>query len=406
MKILQINAVYGYASTGVIVEDIHKLALSKGIESHVAYSIARKSPNEIENGYVMGTKLEKKLHALLCRINGKQGYFSRGATKKLIRHIEKIKPDIVHIHNLHSNYINLNMLLKHLAKSNISTVVSLHDCWFFTGGCFHYTNVKCDKWLNGCGGCPKKKADTVSYFMDKSSQILADRKRYFGAIEDLHVVGVSEWIAGEANKTFFNGKAIAIHNGIDTDFFVNTPSNMRAELGIEDKFVVLGMANKWLNPVNKKELEYFSSNLPSDSVMVIVGCNEEQMLNLPKNAIGIGYINDRNVLRQVYSMADVFVNCTREDSLPTVNLEPQSCGTPVVTYDNTGAKETVDNINSFSVETGNYKELLNAVLKIKETNNASLCRNFVVDKFDKCKNYNKFIELYQAVYERHSKKGE
>ncbi len=402
MKVLHINAVYGVGSTGVIVEDIHKLSMENGIESYVAYSTTRKNPGEIQNGYVIGKKLGKKAHALLCRINGKQAYFSHGATKGLIRHIDEIKPDIVHLHNLHSNYIHMNMLLNYLGKNDISTVITLHDCWFYTGGCFHYTNAKCDGWLKGCGNCPKKKEDTPAYLFDKSAQILADRKKHFGAINDLTVVGVSEWITNEGTRTFLKGRrAMPIHNGIDTEFFVNTPSDLRKELVIEDKFVVLGMSNKWLQGINKEALEYFSKNLPTDAVMVIVGCSEEQKSRLPENVIGLGYIYDRNRLRQVYSMADVFANCTREESLSLVNVEAQCCGTPTVTYKNTGAKETVDNISSFSVETENYKALFQKVMEIKSNGRASYsngCREFVINKFDRDENYKKYIKLYKEIF--------
>ena len=111
MKILQINAVYGVGSTGVIVKDIHQMCLNEGIESFVAYSSSNLPYSEIKNGYKIGNKFDKKLHAFLCRINGMQGYFSQISTNKLLGFIKKIKPDIVQLHNLHSNYINLNMLL-------------------------------------------------------------------------------------------------------------------------------------------------------------------------------------------------------------------------------------------------------------------------------------------------------
>ncbi|MBO5262505.1 MAG: glycosyltransferase [Clostridia bacterium] len=402
MKVLHINAVYGVGSTGVIVEDIHKLSIENGIDSYVAYSTTPKAANEIPNGYVIGKKIGKKLHAVLCRINGKQAYFSRLATKKLLKHIDAISPDIVHLHNLHSNYIHMNMLLDYLAKKDISTVITLHDCWFYTGGCFHYTNAKCSGWLHDCGNCPKKKEDTPSLLFDSSAKILKDRKAYFGAIKDLTVVGVSQWITEEGTRTFLKGRrALPIHNGINTEFFVNTPSNVKEALGIENKFVVLGMSNKWLMSINKEALDYFASNLPQDAVMVIVGCNDEQKASLPKNVIGMDYIRDRNMLRQVYSMADVFVNCTREESLSLVNVEAQCCGTPTVTYRNTGAQETVDNISSFSVDTEDYKALFEKAMEIKEKGKLSFstaCREFVKAKFDRDENYKKYISLYKEIY--------
>ena len=404
MKVLQINAVYGVGSTGVIVEDMHNLSMENGIDSYVAYSTSRKRPDEVTNGYVIGKPFSKKMHGLLCRINGKQAYFSKGATKKLIEYIEKIKPDIVHLHNLHSNYIHLNIMLDFLGKNDISTVITLHDCWFYTGGCFHYTSVKCDKWLKECGNCPKKKGDTPAYLFDKSKKILADKKKYFGNIKDLTVVGVSEWISSEGEKTLFRGKTLTIHNGIDTEFFVNTPSEIRKELGIEDKYVILGMANKWLLPINRETLDYFSKNMPEDAVLVLVGCNSEQKTALPKNVIGMEYIRQRDYLKKVYSMADVFVNCTREDSLSLVNVEAQASETPTVTYRNTGAKETVDNENSFSVESGDCKKLIETAFAVSKKENGSKCRSFVCDKFDRNNNYLKFIELYNKIYE--NKKGE
>lgn len=404
MRVLHINAVYGVGSTGVIMEDIHKLSMENGIESYVAYSTTRRTADEITNGYVIGKKWGKKLHGVLCRINGKQAYFSSMATKKLLKHLDKIKPDIVHLHNLHSNYINLNMLLKYLAKMNISTVITLHDCWFYTGGCFHYTNAKCDGWLKECGSCPKKKADTPAYVFDCSRQILKDRKKYFGTIKDLTVVGVSEWITAEGTRTFLNGRnAIAIHNGIDTDFFVPTESNLRKELGLDNKFVVLGMSNKWLDPVNKDALEYFSQNLPDDAAMLIVGCSQSQIEKLPPKVNGMGYVYDRDKLRKIYSLADVFANCTREESLSLVNVEAQCCGTPTVTYRNTGAQETVDNISSFSVETENYKELFSKVMEIKESGKANYsekCREFVKNEFDRQENYKKYIQLYKEIFSK------
>ena len=408
MKVLHINAVYGVGSTGVIVEDIHKFSMLNGIDSYVAYSKTLRDPDSIVGSYEVGSKFSKKCHAFLCRINGKQAYFSHFATKKLLKHIDKIKPDIVHLHNLHSNYIHLNMLLKYLAKNDISTVLTLHDCWFYTGGCFHYTHDKCDGWLKECGNCPKKKLDTPAKLFDCSAKILRDRKKYFGAIKDLTVVGVSEWITNDGTRTFLKGRrALPIYNGVNTEFFAPTESNIKKALNIEDKFVVLGMSNKWLRAINRDALEYFASNLPPDSVMVIVGCREEQKASLPKNVIGLDYIRNRDTLRQTYSMADVFANCTREESLSLVNVEAQSCGTPVVTYRNTGVQETVNNICGFSVETADYKALFQKVMEIREKGKAvytEACRDFVKDRFHKETNYQKYVDLYREIYSK--KKGQ
>ncbi len=401
MKILQINAVYNVGSTGVIVSDLHELSMKAGMDSYVAYSTSPMPSKKITNGYRIGKWLGKKMHATFGRINGEQAYFSRFATKRVLKYIDKLAPDIVHLHNLHSNYINLNMLLKYLGERDIKTVITLHDCWFFTGGCFYYTAANCDKWLHNCGNCPKKYKDTFACFFDKSTEILKDRATLFGAIKDLTVVGVSNWIAEEAGKTFLKkGNICTIHNGIDTKFFTNTESDLKKQYGLEDKFVILGPASKWLKDINEETLEYFVSNMPKGCVLALLGCTKRQKRHLPKGVVAIPFIKDRNELRKVYSMADVFANCTREDALSLINLEAQSCGTPVVTYCNSGVKETVDNECGFSVESGNASELFDTVMRVREIGKENLSektRVWVVDNFNRNENYKKYIELYRSI---------
>lgn len=404
MKVLHINAFYGFSSTGSIVEDIHNLSLENGIESYAAFSTSTASLSKITNYYAMGNIVDKKLHALLSRINGRQGYFSHFSTKKLLKHIEKIKPDIVHLHNLHANYININMLLDYLGKNDISTVITLHDCWFYTGGCYHYTGIGCYKWQDSCLECPKKHTDLKSHFLDKASSNLSDRKKYFDKIKDLTLVGVSNWISNEAKMSILKDKShTVIYNGIDTSLFVNTPSDLREKYGIGDKFVILGLASKWLDPINKEAFDYITSNLPNDSVLMLFGCEDEQIKSLPKNVIGIGYINDKKHLVKIYSMADIMINCSREDTLSLINVEPQACGTPVIAYRNTGGAETVDNACSFSVDDGDYKSLFEKIMEIKSNGKSTysdLCREHAVSKFDKRENYKKYIELYKEIYRK------
>ena len=406
MKILHVNITYNRGSTGVIVEDLHNMSMKEGFDSYVTYSNTSLPEDKIVNGYQIGNVLGKKMHGLLSRIGGKQGYFSHLSTRKLIKHIDKVSPDIVHLHNLHGNFLHVNMLLDYLGKKNISTVVTLHDCWLFTGGCTHYTISKCDKWLDKCGGCPKNSSHTPAYIYDASASILRDRKKYFGKIKNLTVVGVSNWITSEANKTFFSkSNSVTIHNGIDNDFFCPTESDLKKQLNIEDKFVILGFAKKWLLEENKKAFETVTKGIPNDAVMVLFGCNESEKAQLPPNVIGMDFIRDRDTLRKLYSMGDVFANCTRQESLSLINVEVQSCGTPIVTYRNTGAKETVDNESSFSVEDGNAEEMLSRILEIKQNGKSKYseqCRKFVREKFNRQENYEKYISLYRSIAENTS----
>lgn len=414
MKVLQINAVYGHGSTGTIVRDIEYLCVQSGIECYVA------SPDlkvrEAKRGYVIGNTLDHKLHALLSRIYGKQAYYSHIPTRQFLRWIDDVKPDIVHLHNLHSNYIHLNILLRYLAEKDICTIVNLHDCWFYTGGCFHYTSAGCSKWLTDCKGCPKQKQDTPSIFNKKSAKILADRKKFLLAIPHLYVIGVSAWMAHEALKSFFKDiPNYVIHNGIDMQVFRPTPSNFRQRLDLEGKYVILGPANKWLLPVNKDVLIRFVQQMQTDEVLLLFGVWATSQLkylnslNIPEGKVHTyGYTKNREELAQLYTMADVFANTTREDSLSLINVEAQACGTPVVTFDQTGPKETVDDINSFNVPVGDVQKLYEAIQKVRKQTSADTvgkCVQFVTDIFEVIDNYNKYIELYKNIYEANHSSG-
>lgn len=408
MRISQINVNYGFGSTGIIVSDLRELCKREGIDCEVVFSEARGDvPSDT---YRMGNIVSNKLHALLSRISGKQGYFSKISTWLLLRHYDSYKPDIIHLHNLHSCYICLPMLLEYAARKNIAVVATLHDCWFYTGGCCHYTSADCFKWKEACGDCPARRSVNALLF-DGTKRMLADRYRLFGGVENLTAVGVSQWIVDEAQKSVFkSANRMAIHNGIDTGFFQPVPRKelMRYE-GIRNLlalkannpnlFFILAPANKWFLDVNRGTFDYFAGRLKEDMRMVFIGNGVDES-RLTDKMINIGFVSSREEIRAVYNMADVMVNCTREESLSLLNIEVQACGTPVVTYSNTGVKETVDDKCGFAVENGNPEAAWNAMSQIKERGKAEYsdaCRQWVKKEFDKDSNYKKYVELYKSI---------
>ena len=402
MKVLQINATYGVGSTGKIVQDIVTCCEAHGIEGYVAYSNSNMPATEITNSYKIGNTLSEKWHAVLSRLGGQQAYFNRFTTWLFLRYLDSIKPDIVHLHNLHSNYIHLNMLLNYLAKHDIATVITMHDCWYFTGGCFHYTNAGCNKWQYSCGDCPKRRDDTPAYLFDSTRKILQDREKYLTAIPRLYLVGCSQWVADEAQKSVLKHCNIRyLYNGFDLDIYKPSKSDLTQRLGVEGKHVLLGPASKWLSSVNKRTLDYFTKNMPDDYVLLLFGYMGVGQ-TLTNNVLLYGYTSSREEMAQLYSMADVFVNCSREDTLSSLNLEAQACGTPVVTYEATGSKETVDGQCGFALETGNAESLWIKTKEVVEQGKAFFsesCINFISERFNKVDNYNKYIQLYHEIME-------
>ena len=135
---------------------------------------------------------------------------------------------------------------------------------------------------------------------------------------------------------------------------------------MEDKFIILGVANVW---EERKGLRYFvelSENLEEDEVIVLVKNKKKQVKNVPEKIVGLTRTESLEQLVGIYSTADVFVNPTLEDNFPTTNLEALACGTPVITFDTGGSIESIDFKTGFIVSKGDLKGLLNAIRNVKK----------------------------------------
>lgn len=399
MRVLQINATYGYSSTGLIVKDIEDMLTKNGEEVFVAYQFCKGVP---EHGYRVGNRLDWKAHALLCRLSGKQAYHSWAATKRLLKYISSIKPDVVHLHNLHSNYIHLNLLLKYLAKKNIATVITLHDCWYFTGKCFHYADIGCDRFKTGCGNCPKKKNPPTSLFFDQSAKVLKDRYKHLCEIPRISLVGCSQWVCNEVKESCLKElHTKQIYNGVNLDSFKPYDNaTLREQYCLkEDTYVVMGMANKWLLPSNSQLLSDMVASLSSKHKLMLVGCKDEQisyLRGLSENIIPVGFIKDRVDLAKHYSLANVFVNATHVDTLPTVNIESICCGTPVITYDSCGSPELILDGCGQVVKENDVSGLVDVInSKIKKIS-ADALENARI-KYDKSECYKRYLQIYAEM---------
>jgi len=397
MKVLQINAVYGFSSTGRTTAEIDEALKLAGIKSLVATTETSIKRDDI---YLVGTVLERKIHALLSRVMGMQGYFSRFATYRLIKRIKKENPDVIHLRNLHANYINMPVLFKHIKKNDIATVVTLHDCWTFTGKCTHYHECGCYKWIDGCHNCPLLKKDNVSWFFDRTKKMWQDKKKWFSDIPRLAVIGVSDWITNEAKKSFLkDGKIVKrIYNWIDLNVFYPRNADLYEKYGIsKDKFLILCISAGWTEDSPKyKDLCKLSSMLAENEVILLAGKTEEG-LHLPQNIIPIGYINGVNDLAQMYSFADVYVHLSREDTFGKVIAEAMACGTPAVVYNSTACPELIGPGCGYVVEKGDVDGVYSAITNINKHGKQAYmdsCVSFAKNNFDK----QALIEEMTAVY--------
>lgn len=399
-KLLQINSTVNVGSTGRIAEQIGAKAIAQGWESYIAYGreCGVSKSQLIKIGSVVGVWL----HALLTRLTDKHGLFSTFATKRLIRKIKKISPDVIHLHNIHGYYINYKILFDYLQKADIPIVWTLHDCWSMTGHCSHFDSAKCDRWQKQCYDCPLQCEYPSSILFDRSRRNYADKKHSFSSVSNMTLVPVSNWLAGVVLNSYLNNKELAvIHNGIDIMTF--TPSE-KPELvykyNLIGKRVVLGVASPWSDKKGLSDFIKLHSHLPDDYQVVLIGLSNEQITKVPGSVLGLHRTTNADELAEWYSLADVFVNLTYEDTYPTTNLEAISCGTPVVTYRTGGSPESVTTQTGRVVEQSDVEGIAKAIEELCAEDRGNMrkcCREYALKHFDSNRNYEIYLDLYEKL---------
>lgn len=393
MRVLQINSTCGVGSTGKITVDIYKALEDQGDECLIAFGRG-KSPSTV-NSYKIGSELSVKLHGLLSRITDRQGFYSLLPTKRLIKQIEKFDPDIIHLHNTHGYYLNLSVLFEYLSKANKPVVWTLHDCWAFTGHCAYFSFAGCDRWKNGCHNCPQKKAYPTSLLADNSRLNYKRKKSLFKSVKKLNLVTPSYWLEGLVKQSFLADFPVnTIYNGLDLNVFKPTYGNFKKEYGLEDKKIILGVANVWEERKGLKDFYRLDQIISEDYKIVLVGLSEKQKSALPESIVGITRTESVKQLAEIYTAADVYFNASVEETMGLTTVEAMACGTPVVVYNATAIGEVVDQKSGIVVEAGNVSAVYDAILDMSLSSNDCIKR---AEDFEKNKQYKLYLALYDSL---------
>ena len=401
MKILQINTVCGNGSTGRIAVEIQKYCEKKGISGCVLYG--RKCKNAPQSSVLTQSKQEFYVNAFRARLFDNEGFGASASTKRIINYIREYEPDIIQLHNLHGYYINLKMLFQYLKEYGKPIVWTLHDCWAFTGHCTHYAYYNCNKWKSECEHCIQKKEYPKSYFMDRSKVNYITKKNIFSAMENLTLVVPSMWMQSQVKSSFLSKYNVkVIYNGIDLEIFKKNKTSLKKELGLENKIILLGVADGF---GKKKGIDNFirlySLLDHSRYSMILVGLKENQIAELPKGIIGIKRTTTQDELVQLYSIADLFLNLSREESMGLVTVEALACGVPVLVNNATALPEIVEESGcGIIVDYDNMEQAAHIIsreefLEISEAD----CRKYA-KKFDKATKYQQYYDLYIALYKK------
>lgn len=397
MRIVQINAV-PYGSTGRIM--FHLADELKNENHEVLCTAGFTWKKTVRDDFFLTSGLiEKTVHMLLSRITGFHGCFSRFATRKFLKKIDLFRPDIIHLHNIHGWYINIPMLFNYLKRNpEIKVIWTLHDCWSVTGHCAHFMMANCDKWKTECKQCAQYHLYPKT-IIDQSCRMYHLKKGWFSGIPNMTIVTPSEWLKSIVKQSYLKEYRVeVINNGIDLTMFRPIGSSFRSEHGLQNKYIILGVAYAW---DNKKGLDVFvelSGRLPDNYVIVLVGTDENVDKVLPQNILSIHQTQNQTELAEIYSAADVFVNPTKEENYPTVHLESIACGTPVITFDTGGAKEMLTSECGSVIEYNNIDEMERKIIYCceKQPFSEKKCVQHA-QNFEASKRYREYIDLYKSV---------
>lgn len=402
MRIAEINMMHT-GSTGKIMLGIAETARNAG---HTVKTFSpcyyikngRMNKDLIDQHSYFGYSFENMLHYAFSRVTGLENLGSHIGTLRLVRELEQFDPDIIHLHNLHNYTINIPILMNFLSSTKKPVVWTFHDCWPFTGRCPYFTASKCARWLTGCGSCEHIQ-EYPRYYLDQTKAMWRIKKHYFEKLQTLHIVCPSDWLACLVKQSFFSNRSVSvINNGIDLSLFSPKVSNFRKKHELEGKYIILGVALDW---ESRKGLDVFvdlASKLDERYAFVLVGGNANIDKELLHNVVVIQKTNNQLELAEIYSAADVFVNPTREDNFPTVNIEALACGTPVITFATGGSPEIIDKTCGMVVPCNDIDAMERAIYHACD--NKPFSQEACVERarcFKKQDKFQEYLDLYEKI---------
>lgn len=352
MRYVVLNSYAGYGSTGRLAEEACKRLEQEGHTAVLCHG--RKKVNcEAIKTYRIDSPIEVVIHGILARVFDNQGLNSRFATYRFLNWMDKYKPDVILMNNIHGYYLNYPMLFNYIKKNNIKVEWTLHDCWAMTGHCAYFTAAGCDKWKTQCKNCPEKRSYPSSYLFDCSQRNYQKKKDAFTGVKNLKIIVPSKWLKGLVEESYLSEYPVEVrYNKIDKSIFKPTPSTFKKDHGIEDKIMLLGVASDWSPRKGLNDFLELSKRIDDRFVIVLVGLTDKQKKKLNLKIIPIAKTNNTKELAKIYSSADIFLNPSKEETFGMTTVESQLCGTNVIVYKNTACEEVAESSSGTVIEPG------------------------------------------------------
>ena len=360
MRYVQINAYSGGWADSIIFKK-HRELVANGDESWVFW--ARGDHERDERLQKIASYPEVCLDVLQTRLDGKPGFHSKAITRRLLKKLDEIDPDVVHMHLLLGYYINVEMLFEWLAAHRCKVVWTLHDCWAFTGHCIHFTYVKCMQWKTQCTAstsCPQKRTYPETLAGDGAVRWSFDqKKRLFTMLppERVQLITPSQWLADLVKESFLGKYDVkVVHDTVNTDIFKPTQSDFRERHGLEGRFVVLGVAARWSERKGLPVFVRLAKELdPARFAVVVMGLTDKEAKQAKAEApaiVALPRTNSMEELAEIYTASDVLLNPSAEETFGMNVAEAAACGTGAIVVEGSACAEVADAEKTVTVPVG------------------------------------------------------
>lgn len=390
-------------STGRIAINLHNTLLSQGYSSKFCYGRGILSDND--TWYLIQSSFDLKAHAFRSRLTGCQGFYSKKPTRKLLNMFDIWDIDTIFIVSIHGYYICEELLYKYVSYKNISLVHTMIDEYAFTGKCA-YTNG-CKRYKIGCGNCPHKSEYPASYLLDGSKKVYNMKQKAYASLNHSLFVG-PEFVVNQAKQSplFKHIRTEILDEAIDTSiYFPRDCSNLKKKLGIdESKLIITCVAPYNGEASDRKGVRYFielakTFEYNERFVFVQVGFLDEDKSYLPSNYIPIGFLEDEDLLAYYFSLGDLFVFPSLQDTMPNACLDSLACGTPILCFNISGMPYLADTPIGQYVTPRNVNELHEVVSHTskKDINTISKCRDYAMKRYDSTVYNNKLINFAKQL---------
>lgn len=394
-RLLQVNTTMGRTAPALIADELDRLATAAGWDCHLAYG----RPGPLAGGFDpasrhrLASTAEVAWHGAMTRLADRHGLHSQRATERLCRLIDRLQPDVVHLHNIHGYYLHYPVFFRYLRRSGLPVVWTLHDLWPLTGHCAFFASDRCQGLARGCAGCRRKGVYPGSLLLSRAEANFREKQAAFAGLDRLHLVAVSQYVADCLPGSILGEYPVTtIYNGVDMPAHVPRAAT--------DSPLALGVAYRWDERKGLADFVELRRRLPDDWRIRLIGLTKKQIAALPGGIEGCERVDSPAELRRHYAEATVLVSLSHGESLGMVSLEAQACGAPVVMYDAGGCAETIAPDTGLAVARGDVAAAARACEAIAAgltRFSPQACRANVAARFDRVANFSKYLALYESL---------